>query len=477
VSKEFLLNLVLLLSVNVLIKPLYAFGVDMQVQSAVGNAYGLYFALWNFSCLFQMLADLGIQQYNNREVAANSDFFQLNFGLLLRIKAALALLMVATALLFGWLSGYDGARMYLLVFLLLNQVLISLTFYFRSCISGLGHYRLDSLLSSLDKFLLLIFGFLLLYVPVFAPLNIHFFVYSQTLAYLITAIVAAFYAFAQRRKSETGGSTARLSYILRSSLPYAVAVVLMMGYNRIDAVLLERILPQGAEESSKYAFAYRFFDMGNMVGFLFAGLLLPMFTKIQSNREAIIPLLRLAGGLIAIFTLGFSLFIFLFAAPIQSSLSPALSAAPTLKILILALNAGGIVQIWGTFLTAQGQLWRVNILFSAAIILNISLNLWLIRSYGAVGAAIAAVVTQSFVAVVQWGWVALILRISWSVGDYLRWISFFVGLFILVLALSIWQIFGAWQLDAVVFCGIFLVLAFVCRVFRPFDIVRLLRQR
>ena len=40
VSKEFLLNLLLLLSVNILIKPLYAFGVDMQVQAAVGNVFG-----------------------------------------------------------------------------------------------------------------------------------------------------------------------------------------------------------------------------------------------------------------------------------------------------------------------------------------------------------------------------------------------------------------------------------------------------
>jgi O-antigen/teichoic acid export membrane protein len=475
-SKEFLLNLLLLLSVNLLIKPLYAFGVDMQIQSAVGNEYGVYFALWNFSCLFQMLADMGIQQYNNREVAANPAFFYRNFGLLLRIKLGLSFFMLSAGLLFAWLSGYSGAQIYLLCFLLANQVLISLTFYFRSCISGLGHYRLDSLLSSLDKFLLLIFGFILL-LPALRPLRIETFVYSQTLAYGITVIVSAGLAWRYWQKSADAQQAAKLKYILRSSLPYAVAVILMMGYNRLDAVLLERLLPDGAQEASKYAFAYRFFDMGNMVGFLFAGLLLPMFAKMQSNNAALISLLRLSGGLMAVFTLGFSLFIFIFAAPIQQSLTDAINAAPTLKILIFALNASGIIQIWGTLLTAQGQLWRVNILFLVAISLNIALNILLIPKYGAIGAAAVAVATQTLVAGVQWAWVSRTLRITWAAGDFARWISFLLGLLLLATTLPSWQIFAAWQLNASLFAALFLALSFVCRVFRPFDMLRLLRQK
>jgi hypothetical protein len=71
-KKEFLFNLILLVGINLLIKPFYAFGIDLQVQNRVGlSEYGLYFALFNFSFLFQILTDLGIQQYNSRFIAQN----------------------------------------------------------------------------------------------------------------------------------------------------------------------------------------------------------------------------------------------------------------------------------------------------------------------------------------------------------------------------------------------------------------------
>ena len=67
--------------------------------------------------------------------------------------------------------------------------------------------------------------------------------------------------------------------ILKKSYPYAILTLLMASYNRFDAILLERLLPNGSQQAGIYAQAFRILDAAAMFALLFAGLLLPMFSK------------------------------------------------------------------------------------------------------------------------------------------------------------------------------------------------------
>ena len=65
--KKFAGNLLLLIFANVLVKPFWIFGIDRVVQNKVGPAeYGTYFALFNFSFLFGIVLDFGLNNFNNR---------------------------------------------------------------------------------------------------------------------------------------------------------------------------------------------------------------------------------------------------------------------------------------------------------------------------------------------------------------------------------------------------------------------------
>ena len=69
-SRPFLNNVGFLLLINLLIKPIFIFGIDLVVQNRVGPAaYGSYFALFNFAFLFNVLLDFGINNFNQRLVA------------------------------------------------------------------------------------------------------------------------------------------------------------------------------------------------------------------------------------------------------------------------------------------------------------------------------------------------------------------------------------------------------------------------
>ena len=69
-QRDFLFNILLLVLINVLIKPFFIFGIDLNVQNqAAAGAYGLYFALLNWTFLFQILNDFGLQNFNSRLVS------------------------------------------------------------------------------------------------------------------------------------------------------------------------------------------------------------------------------------------------------------------------------------------------------------------------------------------------------------------------------------------------------------------------
>ena len=70
VRKKFTLNLILLLVLNVLVKPVWILGIDRSVQNIVGNAnYGLYYALFNLSLILNIILDLGLTNFNDREIS------------------------------------------------------------------------------------------------------------------------------------------------------------------------------------------------------------------------------------------------------------------------------------------------------------------------------------------------------------------------------------------------------------------------
>ena len=95
-AKKLFRNLFLLVFVNLLVKPLWIFGIDLQVQNTVGaENYGFYFVVFNFSFLFHIILDLGLHQFNNKEVAKNPSLLPSLFGKLFALKGMMTILYFA----------------------------------------------------------------------------------------------------------------------------------------------------------------------------------------------------------------------------------------------------------------------------------------------------------------------------------------------------------------------------------------------
>jgi O-antigen/teichoic acid export membrane protein len=300
--------------------------------------------------------------------------------------------------------GYDSRQLYFLCFLTLNQFLLSFILYLRSNISGLHFFKTDSVLSVLDRFIMIIICSFLLWGHITSrPFQIEWFVYAQTGAYLATALIA-FIVVAS--KSEF----VRLRYdrnffiaILKQSLPFALLILLMAFYNRIDSVMLERMLPDGKEQSGIYAQSFRILDAAAMLGFLFAGLLLPIFSRMLKQKDSISQLTQFSFLLIIIPSLAFAVSSVFYSENIIGLLyhSHLDQSSEIFSILILGLISICSTYIFGTLLTANGSLKQLNIMAASGMLLNIVLNFILIPYYKAFGSAISSLVTQTVTATAQ----------------------------------------------------------------------------
>lgn len=403
-QRKFITNLALLLLLNLLIKPFWIFGIDRTVQNMIGaEGYGKYYALLNFSFLLNIILDAGITNYNNRNISQHQHLVSKHFSGIIILRFLLAGAYVLISLILGMTIGYSKEDIHLLIILLVNQFFISFILYLRSNLSGLHLFKQDSIVSVTDRFLMIIIcGYLICYNNG-TYLNIENFVHAQSASYLITAVVA--FIFLQGRISfqKINWQPAFYIAILKKSLPFALLILLMTFYSRIDSIMLERLLPDGAFYAGVYAQAYRILDAVNMFGFLFASLLLPMFSHMIKKQQNIQPLTNLAFKLLMIPALTLAAIGLYFSNDIMNLLyheHGALSA-PVFTMLMFSFVCISTSYIFGTLLTANGSLQKLNLTALSGMILNISLNLFLIPLYKASGAAFAGLITQIIMALAQ----------------------------------------------------------------------------
>ncbi len=458
-QRKFIINLGLLLSLNFLIKPFWIFGIDRTIQNMFTSDYGVYFALFNFSLLFGITLDLGITNFNNKNIAQNQHLLSKYFSGIVVFKVFLAIIYGIITFVVGFIIGYDSTRFYMLLFLTINQVLISFIQYLRSNISGLQLYTLDSFLSVLDKLLMIIFCSILIWSNFLAiKVSLMNFVYGQTLAYLTTFIIVFIIVLFKSKQFTFKIDFQFIKIILKQTFPYALLVITMTFYYRMDAVMLDFMLPDGDKQAAIYAQAYRLMDASNQIGVLFATLLLPMFAFMIKEKKKVEELVKLSFSLLFIPSIILAIFCCFFSNQIMLTLYDGNieNSAIVLKILMFCFVAIAGTYIFGTLLTANGNLKILNKIAIIGLVLNLILNLILIPKFKAIGSAYASLITQFIIIIVQ----IIIAKKVFNFNKNHKFLTiillYVIIAFVLVLAVKLYLLNFVYQI-IISFVGAFLI--------------------
>jgi len=400
--KTFLSNLLLLIGINVLIKPFYLLVIEASVQERLGpDAYGMYFALLNISFILNMLPDLGITNWNNRHIASEGVIHGAQLKKLFRIRILLGLIYLFACTGIGIFMHYDGYAVAWLIVLAFNQVLSTGVLFLRSYLTGIQAFASDRLVSVLDRLLLIgMLGTALVLTPTDEVFPIAYLIYGQTIAYATTLLVALFLVIRLRSREERS-PVLSTDTVLASSLPFALLILFSMVSGRIDGVLLERM--KGSFDAGIYAMAFRLGDMLTMISYLFAVLLLPMFARQLARQEEPRELFGIAFRLLIT---GCGLLAFICVSEPETILQLLYNEHTAEAAIVLPWTMGAACMFslqyaTGTLLTAGNNMKLLIVISLLSFIVNVSINLQLIPYSAALGAAQTAFMTQAFVFVLQ----------------------------------------------------------------------------
>ena len=391
----------LMMVLNVLVKPVWIFGIDRGVQNITGfGDYGHYFALLNFCMVLGFMLDPGIHIHVNRVMSAQKSDQPDIFSDGLYAKLLLTGIYFVVVSLMALLAEFSDLR--LLASIMILHASMSLLGYLRIHLTSGQRFRAEGLLSVTDKsIVILTVGAMLWWPEVFGRINIGRFVTLQIAGIFLAIALTVWLILCSGKGFKVRPFRGFRRDLLFSSIPFALNVFLMTIVLRMDGILLDRLHPEGAREAGLYASGFRILDAFSMMGTLAAGFLLPFVARhwpdVRAFGHAVTVSRRaLMCAAILIASIGFAIpgwltqFLYHRSDP---------SIIHLMRVILLALPGLSLVSIHGTLLTATGHIRQFIYVSAVMALTSLVLNAWFIPRYGAIACAVIAVAVQSLYAI------------------------------------------------------------------------------
>jgi O-antigen/teichoic acid export membrane protein len=477
-KKKFLSDLLFVQILNVLIKAFWILWIDREIQNYLpSDSYGQYYSILGFSVLFIILLDAGINNYNSRRVAKDNNFFQQNFIGIIAAKLALSVVYIIVAFVVAITLKFDQSDILVLALLLIFQIIASLNLYLRSNIAAHQQFKLDGFLGVLDRLLVIGICSLLLYHSSFQDsLNIHTFIIAQIIGVSVTFMLA-FYINIKKLKSFVWNLKFRLLRdIVKEAFPYALLIILMGLFTRMDVVML-KALSTDHLEADLYAKAYRLLDAANMFAMILSGMLLPLFSKMIAENKSVSELVRISSKFLLLPAIPVILLLSLHSEYIMQLLYPLKYQAgldSTFIFITISFFGYALVYLYGTLLTAKADLKFLNWSAAATALMNIALNLFLIPRQGALGAAKATLISQSMFALLCYLRANQVFALKLFTNENVRAI-FAIGISAGIILL-LEQFIEQPHVHILASLACTLIIYVIAKIFKPSELLQLLKR-
>ena len=354
--------------------------------------YGIVSYAVAFVGLFTFLSSLGIGGVLNRELVKHPEKKDELLGTGLRLHlwgGALAFLVTTIAVLV--IGGSNLTKILIIIYSLhfLLQVPFVISTYFYSQVKAkqaIKSQLLAALISSILKVVLILFKG-----------DIIWLIIIYTLDTCWQSIFLIYFYKRQGLKIKAWRFQASLARSLwRDSWPMMLSSAAAFIYLRIDQVMVGQIMNETAV--GIYAAGVKLTEIFYFVPGVICGSLFPAIVNArQTSHKIYYSRLKKLYILLVVLGLLIASGVFLFSRPIISFVfgSDYLSATPVLQIYIWSSVGLFLGHVVGSQLMAENRTKEIFAINFVAMILNVAFNLWLIKSIGLIGAALATLVAYS----------------------------------------------------------------------------------
>lgn len=433
-QRSFLKNLLWLQALNWLIKPLWILLIEREIQLQLGDGlYGQYAVHFGIGTLFAVLLDAGLNAYTSREIAMGERLA--SWKRLLGLRLGLTFIYVAAVVLFSLFQYSVVWNLILLV--IINQLLAAGVLVVRAILQGKHQFKFDSIVSVADRFVaivVLIFVFGLLSNKGIGNHGVEKFLLAQSTGYAVALLAGLWFSrrFSKINDLESAvsefGSKAltdqNIAFIpwVKSMGWFVILGLTMSAFTRLDIQMLQWFTldvtavmelpgdfpkPQnpGFLANGMYAKGYRFLDAALIFSSMLSIQLLPLFSKRISENLELQSLVWMGFRIVFMVSVSAAVVGYFYGAPLMGSFYHLTQYAEVYNMgqlffgFMLVFIAMSTVHVFGTLLTAAGDVKWLSFLAFVCLAVNIGVDSMQIPMLGPFGALEGSMITQGLFAV------------------------------------------------------------------------------
>ncbi len=347
---------------------------------------------YSFTGICIIVADFGLNTILIRNVSRHKELTSEYIGNIFVLKIILSLISVSGIGLFVLFTDYPSEVITILVIFGGVMFFKALVDFFCAIFNAYERMDKEAFLKGTNHIVLFLSGIVVLTMGfgLFSLANVFLIVY------LISSIIGFYIVYMSIAKIRPCFNLKFWKFILRESLPLALAVAFTVIYFKIDVIMLSLIRGDNSE-IGWYSAAMRLIELIGVVPALIVSALFPILSGLYKDSIASLKkayktsfkYLLVIALPVAVGTLLLSeRFIYIIYG------KEFVKAIPALQILVFALIFIFVNYILMNILVAVDRQKINAIVAGTCVLVNITLNLCLIPHYGYLGAGFATVVTE-----------------------------------------------------------------------------------
>lgn len=372
------------------------------------STYGEYTTIYDYTALFAIVADFGLFTIAVREMAhdARKEMIEKIVGNVLSIRTALAVVSLGLGILVAFLiPAYRDSHIPYGVFIVSIATIITLIAGTTSSVLQF-HLRMHWASIALTVGKLITVAYIVLTILYLFPNNPEAGFPHLLFAWIIGGLVTIVITSIAARKLVPVHFQFDFSFwktVLVKALPYGLALVLGTIYFRMGTIVLS--LFKMKDQVGYYGVPLRFLEILQIIPHYFMNSVLPILTiRLKEGGEAGSRVVRYS--LNALSGLAFPVFIggYLLAWPLTAAVSSPefltrmnmngsfiWGSDLALKILLVAMAMTYLHVVLSYTLVAMGRQMELLWINGVVVLVNLTLNFFLVPRFGFIGAAAAAV--------------------------------------------------------------------------------------
>lgn len=358
--------------------------------------YGLISYAMAYVAFFTSLCTLGINSVIIKDFFEHPDEQGMAIGTTMTLRAVSSLL--SALMIVGIVSVIDiGETETILVAALCS---LSLIFQVTDTIGYWFQSRYQSKVTSIAVF----FGYIIVSIYKITLLvmrkSVIWFAFSSSLDYIsITLLYLIVYR--KYKGPQLSFSLEKARDLLKSSYHYILSGMMVAIYSQTDKLMIKQMLNEtevGYYSVASYLCTIWFFILAAIIDSIY-----PTIMRLHSQSKVLYERKnKLLYALVFYISIAFSVFFTLFGELVVGRLygQAYLPSVPILKVITwyTAFTALGVAR--NAWIVCENKQKYLKYMYIGAVVINIILNIILIPNFGAVGAAIASLITQIFTSLV-----------------------------------------------------------------------------